>query len=114
MHRWKIIWQSGPAKNKPPPCPTLPALTESQEQQAGILKAEGVKAGVPDLHLPVARGGYHSLYVEMKSQTGTPSEAQKEWIAALLAEGNLAGMRRGCAAAVDVLEKYLKGNVKDD
>lgn len=30
------------------------------------LKAEGVKEGVPDVFLPVARGGYHGLYIEMK------------------------------------------------
>ena len=30
------------------------------------LKAEGVKAGVPDLCLPVPRGGYHGMYLEMK------------------------------------------------
>ena len=29
--------------------------------EAGRLRAEGVKAGVPDLCLPVARGQYHGL-----------------------------------------------------
>ena len=41
------------------------------------LKAEGVKAGVPDLFLPVSRGGFFGLFIEMKvgknktTQTGT-------------------------------------------
>ena len=30
------------------------------------LKAEGVKSGVSDIFLSVARGGYHGLYIEMK------------------------------------------------
>ena len=34
------------------------------------LKQQGVKRGVPDLCLPVARGGYHSLYIELKTATG--------------------------------------------
>jgi hypothetical protein len=34
--------------------------------EAGRFKAAGVKAGVWDLFLPVARGGYHGLFVEMK------------------------------------------------
>lgn len=33
--------------------------------EAGRLRAEGVKAGVPDLCLPVARGQYHGLYIEL-------------------------------------------------
>ena len=31
--------------------------------QAGKLKREGRKRGVPDICLPVARGGFHALYV---------------------------------------------------
>ena len=31
------------------------------------MKAEGQKKGVYDLHLPVARCGYHSFYIEMKA-----------------------------------------------
>src|SRR5699024_826416 len=30
------------------------------------LKAEGVQRGVPDLCLPVPRGPYHGLYIELK------------------------------------------------
>ena len=43
------------------------------------LKQQGVKAGVPDLHLPVARGGYHSLYIEMKVKGNRPTPKQIHW-----------------------------------
>lgn len=33
---------------------------------AAKLAAEGVKAGVADVFLPKASGGYHGLYIEMK------------------------------------------------
>ena len=52
------------------------------------LKAQGVKSGVPDMCLPVARGGYHGLYIELKRQRGgTVSETQKSWITALAKQG---------------------------
>lgn len=47
-------------------------------REAVKLKAEGVLAGVPDLHIPHARNGYHSLYVEVKSAEGVVSKKQKE------------------------------------
>lgn len=54
---------------------------------AAKLKAEGVRAGVPDLFLPVARPGYHGLFIELKCGGHKPSEAQLAWIRNLRAEG---------------------------
>ena len=55
---------------------------------AAKLKAEGVKPGVPDLCLPVRRGEYSGLYIEMKAkwhgikrpQRPEPSEEQRWWL----------------------------------
>ena len=41
---------------------------------AAQLKREGVTAGVPDLYIPAWK-----LWVEMKTETGRLSPAQKEW-----------------------------------
>ena len=54
---------------------------------AAKLKAEGVRAGVPDLMLPVARQGYCGLFIELKCNDNKPSEAQLDWIRNLRAEG---------------------------
>ena len=43
---------------------------------AARLKAEGVRAGVPDICLPVARKGYHGLFVELKFGRNKPTPAQ--------------------------------------
>lgn len=82
--------------------------------EAAHLKRLGVKAGVPDLHLPVARGGYHSLYVEMKTAKGTTSEKQRKWIKALNDQGNLAIICRDWQEAAEALVNYLElGTLKE-
>ena len=46
---------------------------------ARAMRAEGQKAGMPDLHIPIGQGEYLSLYIEMKNgKAGRLSEAQKE------------------------------------
>jgi VRR-NUC domain len=55
---------------------------------AAKLKAEGVSAGFPDLSLPVARHGFHSLHIEMKVKPNTVKPEQKRWMENLEAEGN--------------------------
>lgn len=52
------------------------------------MKREGVKRGIPDLHLPVARNGHHSLYLETKAPGGTLSQWQRQVKAQLETEGN--------------------------
>ncbi len=71
------------------------------------LKEQGVKSGVPDLHLPVARGPYHSLYIEMKTETGDTSGAQDWWLEELSKQGNFCEVCHGWESAVKVLEWYL-------
>lgn len=43
---------------------------------AAKLKKEGVLAGVPDLHIPIARKGFHGLYIEMKAGKNKPTDNQ--------------------------------------
>ena len=80
---------------------------------AGKLKAEGLKPGVPDLCLPVARHGYHGLYVEMKSKKGRVQKSQRWWLEQLNAQGYKAVVCYGFAQAVDVITEYL-GAVESD
>lgn len=70
-------------------------------------KRSGTKKGVPDVCLPVARGPYHALYVELKAGKNKPSAEQQEWIAALSEHGNAAHVCTGWEAARDVILNYL-------
>ncbi len=44
----------------------IPNGGKRNEREAAALKRQGVRAGVPDLCLPVAKGKYHGLYIELK------------------------------------------------
>ena len=75
---------------------------------AGKLRAEGVRAGVPDLFLPVPAGDYCGMWVEMKRRKrSTTSPEQKEWIAALLANHYHVIVAKGWEEARDGIEEYL-------
>jgi len=71
------------------------------------LKAQGVKSGVPDLCLPVPRGEYHGLFVELKTKNNTATEKQKEWLCALQKQGYAVAVCYGWENASEKIKKYL-------
>lgn len=75
--------------------------------EAANLKRQGVKAGVPDICLPVARGGFHGLYIELKAGKNKPTEAQVEWIEALAKERYAAVVCYGAEEAQEAVGEYL-------
>ena len=72
------------------------------------LKAEGVRAGVPDIFLACPSGGKHGLFIEMKSEDGKLNDRQKEWQARLEQAGYAWRLCRSMQEAVDTVEKYLE------
>lgn len=74
---------------------------------AAKLKAEGVKPGVPDLCLPVARGKFHGLFIELKAPGGKAADSQKWWLNALGHQGYCAHLCIGWESARKVIEAYL-------
>lgn len=70
------------------------------------LKAEGMRAGVPDLCLPVAARGAIGLYIEMKTATGPVSGDQKRWHAALRAAGHIVVVCRSIESAIAELREH--------
>lgn len=79
---------------------------------AAQLKRQGVKPGVPDLILPVPRGGFHGLFIELKrKQGGRLTADQKDWIDRMNDKGYLAIRANGAEEACDFLYKYLSGEL---
>lgn len=83
--------------------------------EAGRFRAMGVRPGVPDLCLPVAVGGHHGLYIELKRvKGGRVSEEQAAWQAELRARGYVAEVCHGWEEAARVIEGYLMGVRRDE
>ena len=75
---------------------------------AAKLTAQGVRRGVPDLFLPVRRGPYGGLWIEMKrSKGGVASPEQKQWLKDLNDQGFRTALCHGCESAVQEICGYL-------
>lgn len=85
----------------------IPNGGRRDKREAIALKRQGVRAGVPDLHLPVARKGYNSLYIEMKVGKNKCSENQNKWISRLLEQGHQVKVCYGSLEAIETIKKYL-------
>lgn len=71
------------------------------------MKAEGLRAGVPDLVMPVPRGGKPGLYIEMKREDGIVSGAQVEVQAFLLLQGYEVLTCYSADEAIAAIVKYV-------
>lgn len=76
--------------------------------EAAHLKRQGVKSGVPDLCLPVPRGDFHGLYIELKAKNNSPTQTQKEWLDALAAQGYKTAVCWGWESAQAVITEYMR------
>lgn len=85
----------------------IPNGGKRDAKEAAHLKRQGVRAGIPDLCLPVPRGGFHGLYIELKAGENKPTEKQKGWLDALTKQGYATAVCYGWQAAKEVIEKYL-------
>lgn len=101
------------AKRNEGTCPQLKLLNASLNGvkltvgQAVKTKAIGMKAGYPDIFLPVARHGYHGLYIELKASGGVLQPLQKWWKDELTANNYLAIVCYGAEESINFIKNYL-------
>lgn len=84
-----------------------PNVGGRKKAAAGIAKAMGLLADTPDLHLPVMRGPFLSLYVEVKTESGVVSREQRIMHNRLFAEGNCVLVGFGTQQCVGMVLSYL-------
>ena len=88
----------------------IPNGGQRNKATAGRLKAEGVRAGVPDMFLPVARGGYHGLFIELKraDRSNHQTPLQRTWMELLATQGYRCVIAYGAGAALESILSYLE------
>lgn len=72
------------------------------------LKRAGMRPGFPDLFIPLAREGFHGLFVEMKYGKGKTTAEQEAWLTLLGENGYRAVVCYGCEEAIREICCYVK------
>lgn len=76
------------------------------------MKAEGLKPGVSDIHLPSPVGGYCGLWIEMKYGYNNPTQEQKEWIDLMRWIGHRVEVCYSAEQAIDTILDYITNEYK--
>ncbi|SEO64185.1 VRR-NUC domain-containing protein [Pseudomonas sp. Snoq117.2] len=78
---------------------------------AGKLKGQGVRAGMPDINVDIARGGYFGLRIEFKATPPNDADVspkQRDALKLLNDRGYLAIVCRGVHDAQEQIRAYLR------
>ena len=79
-----------------------------RKEEGAKFKAMGVKAGVPDICIPIPRKSHHGLYIELKRVSGgVLSDAQKFWMAQLIMQGYDCYEAKGAEDLINYVKNYL-------
>lgn len=87
----------------------IPNGGKRDAREGARLKAEGVKAGVSDLLLPIRRGGYAGLWLELKAPGEKPTATQVTWLDRMETGGYFATWVDSWEKAAQVITDYLDG-----
>ena len=80
---------------------------QCSDYEGNLLKRKGVKAGVLDYDLKIARKGYHGLLIELKIKPNKLSKFQEQYIKDVTKEGYLAVTCWSAEEAKQVVIDYL-------
>ena len=84
-------------------CYAIPNGGSRGRRQGAALKAEGVLAGIPDLHIPLL-----ALFIEMKTPIGKVSPVQKEMHERLRKDGQTVEVCRSVDDVMRVVTEHME------
>lgn len=81
---------------------------EGKRTNGAVLKAAGLKSGVPDICLPVPSNGFHGLYIELKFGANKATGKQEDFMDGLRQQGYKAVVCYGAEEARAEILGYLQ------
>jgi hypothetical protein len=72
------------------------------------LKDMGMRPGVSDLFLPIARGKYHGLWIEVKAPKKKPTPTQKDWLNSMVQQDYCCTWGDNAAELCEYIRRYMK------
>jgi len=75
---------------------------------AAVMKAEGLRSGVPDVFMAMPRGKFHGLFLEFKSNAGRLTENQLVYCANLRSMGYQVEVVRSITEAMSIVVSYME------
>jgi len=84
----------------------IPNAARRSPRQGAWMKAEGMKPGMPDVHLPVRCGDKAGLWIEMKADKNKPTENQKNRMTKLTKAGHVCVVCYSWQEAVAAIDRY--------
>lgn len=88
-------------------------------REAGRLKAQGVRAGVPDVFVAVPVSPYAGLFIEFKRRivAGVTkprlTDVQTVWVERLRKSGYCVKVCYGAESGIEIIKLYLQGELSD-
>ncbi len=88
-------------------CVHIPNESKRSQAYGAKMKRMGLRKGFPDLFLPMARKGFHGLFIELKrDRHSPPTKEQLGWIDKLNKEGYRAVICHGIDETIAEIKDY--------
>jgi len=87
----------------------IPNGGKRDKREAAKFKRTGVKAGIPDICIPIPKKQYHGLYGELKRRRGGKlSDKQRYWIDTLSGQGYFTFVAKGADEFIKFVKYYME------
>jgi nitroreductase len=81
---------------------------QTSPQQGRLLKRMGVRAGVSDLFIGIAKGKWHGMFLELKVGNNKPTKAQEQFMLDFASQGYYCVWCQGFDEARVLISEYLR------